>query len=316
MAGGGLTATLSPLEGCWICGGPRLDRVHDARLEFSEYRTQDPGLAEYTGMIIPIVRCAGCGFAQPASLPALPNYFDRMYDQRWSADWIEREHHAAYKDRIFDDILGALERRLPPDRRRLLDVGAHAGRFIARARERGWQADGLELNPATAAFAAKASGGVVHQGNLFTWSPDGTGYDAVTLTDVLEHIPDPRSALRRVRDVLQPGGWVAVKVPNAHAQRIKEGLRARLRRGYRPSIADNLVHVNHFDPQSLRLALEREGFADVRVLVAAPEMPESSSPAARLDRLTRHLAFRVARATPGGTRLPVAFNLQAYARRA
>ena len=316
MDGGGLTALLTPLDGCWICGGRRLDRVHDARLEFSEYRTQDPGLAEYSGQIIPIVRCAECGFAQPASLPSLPRYFDRMYDQRWSAGWIEREHHAAYKDGIFDDILGALARRLAPDRRRLLDVGAHAGRFIARARARGWQADGLELNPATAAFAASASGGAVHQGNLFTWAGDGTGYDAVTLTDVLEHIPDPRSALRRVRDLLQPGGWVAVKVPNARAQRIKEGIRGRLRRGYRPSIADNLVHVNHFDPRSLKLALEREGFADVRVLVAAPEMPEGSVPAARLDRLTRNLAYRVARATSGGTGLPVAFNLQAYARRA
>jgi SAM-dependent methyltransferase len=312
--GGGLTAPLSPLEGCWICGGHRLERVHDARLEFSEYRIQDPELAEYSGLLIPIVRCAGCGFAQPASLPSLPRYFDRMYDQRWSADWIEREHHAGYKDRIFDDILGTLERKLPADRRRLLDVGAHAGRFMARARAGGWLADGLELNPATAAYAATASGGTVHQGNLFTWSPNAM-YDAVTLTDVLEHIPDPRSALRRVRDLLFPGGWVAVKVPNARAQRLKESIRGRLRRGYRPSIADNLVHVNHFDPGSLRLALEREGFAGIRVLVAAPEMPEGSGLPVRLDRATRSLAYRVARATPGGTGLPVAFNLQAYARR-
>jgi SAM-dependent methyltransferase len=303
------------LDRCWICEGAELTRVHDARFEFEEYRRQDPELAAYTRQHVAIVRCASCGFAQPAALPTLPRFFDRMYDQRWSADWIEREHHASYKDRIFDAVLDALGERLPEGRRRLLDVGAHAGRFITRARARGWQADGLELNPATAAFAARASGGVVHQGNLFTWSPQNSLYDAVTLTDVLEHIPDPRSAMRLVRAALGPGGWLAIKVPNGPAQRFKESARARLRSDYAPTIADNLVHVNHFSARSLALALEREGFGAVRVEVAAPEMPEGRSARAALDRLGRDLTYHTARALPGGTRTPLAFNLQAYARR-
>jgi SAM-dependent methyltransferase len=311
-----VTAAVTPIPACWVCGGTALRHIHDARLDFTEYRTQDPELAGYSGRQIAIVRCAACGFAQPAELPSLPRYFDRMYDQRWSADWVEREHHASYKDWIFDEVLTVLERRLPESRRRLLDVGAHAGRFIARARARGWDADGLELNPRTAAFASAASGGVVHQGNLYTWSRTGAGYDAVTMTDVLEHIPDPRSALGRARDLLEPGGWIAVKVPNAPAQRFKERARGRLRPGYRPTLADNLVHVNHFGTDSLRVALEREGFTDVATLVAAPEMPAGHSVAERVDRLVRGLAFRMARGIPGGTRTPLAFNLQAYGRRA
>jgi hypothetical protein len=171
------------------------------------------------------------------------------------------------------------------------------------------------LNPRTAAYAASASGGTVHHGNLYTWSCPGAGYDAVTLTDVLEHIPDPRSALRRVRDLLDPGGWVAVKIPNAPVQRVKERARSWLRPGYEPALADNLVHVNHFGPASIRLALEREGFGDVSVLVAAPEMPFGASAASRIDRFGRVLAFRIAAALPGGTYTPIAFNLQAYARR-
>ena len=310
-----MTAVLTAVSACWVCDGTRLHRVHDARLEFSEYRTQDPELAEYSGQRVPIVRCTGCGFAQPASVPALPRYFDRMYDQHWSPDWVEREHHASYKDQIFDDVLSALEQRLPPPRRRLLDVGAHAGRFIARARARGWDAEGLELNPRTASYAAGASGGRVHQGNLYTWSRSGPGYDAVTMTDVLEHIPDPRSALRRVHDLLEPAGWVAVKVPNAPVQRVKEQVRSWLRPGYQPSLADNLVHVNHFGPSSLRLALEREGFGDVRVVVGAPELPDGADARTRIDQLARRFAFRVASGLPGGTHTPIAFNLQAYARR-
>jgi SAM-dependent methyltransferase len=309
-----VTVALTPVAACWVCDGIRLDRVHDARLDLSEYGNQDPELAAYSGQRVAIVRCQACGFAQPASLPALPQFFDRMYDQRWSAEWVAREHHAAYKDRIFDEVLVQLERRLPRDRRRLLDIGAHAGRFIARSRARGWDADGLELNPRTAAYAAAASGGRVHHGNLDTWSPNG-GYDVVTMTDVLEHIPDPRSALRRAHGLLEPGGWIAVKVPNAPMQRLKEHVRSWLRPGYQPALADNLVHVNHFGPASLCAALAREGFTGVQVLVGAPEIPEGHGAAVRLDRLARTLAYRVAGALPGGTRTPLAFNLQAYARR-
>ena len=99
-------------------------------------RTQDPELAAYSGARVTLQRCRACGFAQPAALPALPRYFDRMYDQRWADDWIAGEHDAAYKDRIFADILAALGDRVTGGRA-LLDVGAHAGRFLRLARAAG-----------------------------------------------------------------------------------------------------------------------------------------------------------------------------------
>lgn len=307
-----MTRAFQTIESCWVCDGHALSPIHDARIDFSEYREQDPELAALTGSTVSIVRCARCGFAQPACLPTLPGYFDRMYDQHWSQSWVEQEHQATYKDAIFDGILCALEGRLPSDRRRLLDVGAHAGRFIARARARGWQADGLELNPRTAAFAAAASGGFVSQANLFTFDARGAAYDAITLTDVLEHIPQPRAALRRVHDLLAPGGWVAIKVPNAPVQVLKERVHAALDRGYRPTLADNLVHVNHFDVGSMREALEREGFSRLSIGVGAPELPPGPSVTARARRLIRLCAFHAVAHIPGGARMPLAFQLQAY----
>ena len=301
------------IDRCWVCDGGSLARVHDAVFELSRYAEQDPGLAEYSGARVDIVRCEQCGFAQPASLPALPRYFDRMYDQRWSPEWIAAEHGGAYKDLIFAELLRALEARVPSRPRRLLDVGAHAGRFLSEAARAGWEAEGLELNPATAAYAAGASGAVVHQGNVHSFDASGRAFDAVTLTDVLEHIPEPRTVLRRLREFLVPGGWVAIKVPNGPAQRLKERIRGRIRPGYRPSIADNLVHVNHFSPGSLRLALEREGFTSVVVRPAAPELLADGGPA--LDRLRRRAAYAAVRLIPGGVQTPLAFNLQAYGRR-
>jgi SAM-dependent methyltransferase len=305
-----MSAGFTPVARCWVCDGDRLSTVHDATFDLHEYATQDPPLAEYTGASIPIVRCAACGFAQPAALPALPRYFDRMYDQRWSDDWVRAEHVSTYKDDVFADVLSGLDARLPRERHRLLDVGAHAGRFIATARRAGWDAEGLELNPKTGAYAALVTGATVHQGNLHTFDADAL-YDAVTLTDVLEHIPEPRSVLGRVRRFLAPGGWVAVKVPNGPAQRLKERVRAIVRPGYRPTLADNLVHVNHFTPASLARALAREGFRDVAIVAGAPEMPPGSGN----GRLLRRLVFTSARGVPGAVHTPLALNLQAYGRR-
>lgn len=44
----------------------------------------------------------------------------------------------------------------------------------------------------------------------------GNSVDAVTMFDVLEHIPDHESALAEVRRVLKPGGFLLVSVPNQH----------------------------------------------------------------------------------------------------
>jgi hypothetical protein len=120
--------------------------------------------------------------------------------------------------------------------------------------------------------------------------------------------------LARVGTFLCPGGWLAIKVPNGPAQRVKETLRARLRPSYRATLADNLVHVNHFSTVSLARALTATGFVDVTVMAAAPELPGDRS-AARLDHWGRLAAYYAARALPGGAASPLAFNLQAYGRR-
>ena len=305
-----MNAGFTPVTRCWVCDGDRLTPVHDAAFDLREYATQDPPLAEYTGVSVPIVRCTACGFGQPSALPALPRYFDRLYDQRWSDEWVRAEHDGTYKDDVFADVLSALAARLPSGRRRLLDVGAHAGRFLATARRAGWHVEGLELNPKTGAYAARVTGAAVYQGNVHTLDADAQ-YDAVTLTDVLEHIPEPRAVLARVRRLLAPGGWIAVKVPNGRAQRAKERVRAMVRPGYRPTLADNLVHVNHFTPASLDRALSREAFRDITILAGAPEMPSGSGP----GRLLRRIVFTSARALPGALHTPLALNLQAYARR-
>lgn len=304
------------LPACWICGDTRLDRVFHAIFDFANYGDQDPELAEYTGRRVDLVRCRTCGFSQPAALPALPRYFDRMYDQRWSGDWMARESASGYKDLIFRTVLRRLARLLPPSRRTLLDLGAHVGRLMRMAHADGWAAEGVELNPQTAAFAADATGLPVHRANAATLAAEGRRYDAVTFIDVLEHIPDPVAVLASARGLIASGGWIAVKVPNGPVQLRKELWRARLVRGYRATVADNLVHVNHFTPRTLALALTRAGFTQVSVVPAAPEIVQpgdATGPRRVVMNGIRRLSYAAVRILPFGSRTPLALHLQAYA---
>jgi 2-polyprenyl-3-methyl-5-hydroxy-6-metoxy-1,4-benzoquinol methylase len=301
-------AAFAPVEACWICDSRSLVPIHECLFDLSVYEGQDPALAAYTGSRLWIVRCTKCGFGQPSALPELPRFFQRMYDQRWSDQWLESEFASAAKRFIFEGILDELERRLPKERRSLLDVGTHVGQFLTIAGARGWRTEGLEMNPRTAAHARRATGAPVHQVDVRELAATGRRFDAVTITDVLEHIPQPRAALEAIRLLLAPGGWIAVKVPNGPTQLRKEQLRTALGRTSRVSVADTLVHVNHFSVDALPMALTRAGFCDVQTRVGRPEMTPS-----RLASAGRLAVFHAARWTGGG-RSPIAFNLQAFAR--
>jgi SAM-dependent methyltransferase len=299
---------------CWVCGGTRLQPFHEGLFDFREYAVQDPELDEYSGQSLRLVRCDACGFSQPEKLPTLPRFFDRMYDQRWSGEWVEREFVADYKDFIFRTILRELDRRTPERPRRLLDVGAHAGRFMHLAQRAGWEVEGIELNPRTAAYAGDRTGAPVHHVNARTLVNTGVRFRAITLTDVLEHIPEPVTLLATAGRLLEPGGSIAVKVPCGRSQWHKERLLSAVIPSRRISLADNLVHVNHFTPRSLAMALERAGFQDVLVRAAAPELPPGPSFLRRVASNAVRMAVYAGARCPGGVHTTLALHLQAYAR--
>jgi len=312
------TELFEPARSCWVCGNAGLRHCASLVMDLSIYRDQDPELAEYRDLRLDLLECPACGFAQPEALPTLPRFFDRMYDQQWSPDWIANEFTSCSKDLIFGTVLDSLEHRSPGREGRLLDVGAHVGRLLHLATARGWQGEGIELNPRTRAYAETATGLPVHGRNARELADAGSRYRAITLIDVLEHIPEPVGLLKTLFALLEPGGVLVVKILNGRAQRWKERAKARTRAGYRPSLADNLVHVNHFGPQSLRLALEAAGFEDVEIQQGAPEeVPPVGGLRGTLRNRIRpaFLVYYLLEAQPSRLAAPLYLHLQACARR-
>lgn len=156
--------------------------------------------------------------------------------------------------RNFARRLALLERFA--ERGPLLDVGCALGFFVRAARERGWDARGIECS-AYAAREAVARGAPVVQGDFLTADLPLGGFTAVSMLDMLEHVADPRAYVRRARALVRPGGLLAIETADLAAPF------ARLW-GRRYHFFTPPNHLTYFTRATLARLLAEEGFAEVR----------------------------------------------------
>ena len=78
----------------------------------------------------------------------------------------------------------------------------------------GARAEGLEPNRGYARHAREHLALPVHEGFVERSAQIGGDYDLITIHHVLEHLADPRMAMRILHGWLRPGGHLVVEVPN------------------------------------------------------------------------------------------------------
>lgn len=135
---------------------------------------------------------------------------------------------------------------------RLLDVGAAGGYLVQLASERGFEATGVEVSEHAVAIASQVVPGKVQRGTLDSIEIAPGSLDAVTLFDVLEHMPAPKEALQRLARWLKRGGVIAVTTPDV------DSLSARLMAGSWPHYKEE--HLFYPSRRGLHLLLESAGF--------------------------------------------------------
>lgn len=92
----------------------------------------------------------------------------------------------------------------------LLDVGAGTGDFLALAKEKGWDIEGVEPNPSAREKAENK--GVRLTTNLDELSE--RKFDVITLWHVLEHLPELDEQIEKLQKLLKQDGLLVVAVPN------------------------------------------------------------------------------------------------------
>jgi 2-polyprenyl-3-methyl-5-hydroxy-6-metoxy-1,4-benzoquinol methylase len=100
---------------------------------------------------------------------------------------------------------------------RLLEVGCGSGRFLDRMRRAGWAVQGTDIDPVVAARIRRRYAIDIDVGELQSLRYAADSFDAVALSQVIEHVYDPRQVLAECRRVLRPGGRLVLATPNARS---------------------------------------------------------------------------------------------------
>jgi SAM-dependent methyltransferase len=111
--------------------------------------------------------------------------------------------------RVLDQLIARLA--LPPGAR-ILDAGCGSGRNMLELARLG-AVTGVELSGTSVGLARARGAGEVLQGSVLQMPFQGESFDLAVCLDVIEHLDDDLAALRELRRVVAPAGWLLVTVP-------------------------------------------------------------------------------------------------------
>ncbi|HKV95677.1 MAG TPA: class I SAM-dependent methyltransferase [Candidatus Angelobacter sp.] len=211
-----------------------------------------------------VVRCSACTleFADPIEYSR--QEYDLAYSEpaasefvvpslKWLAEASPNLHEARWM--LFSAQLEVL-RWLKSNRPKasILDVGCGPGWFLARARQLGFEAAGIEVGSAPVKLLQEKGFRVIC-GSLESipneWQPD-----VVTLFEVLEHLPQPAAFMAQIKKRF-PHSTFMLSVPGP--QRWTKAGNHRDPADYPPN------HLTRWNPQSLHWALKDAGYSRVEV---------------------------------------------------
>ncbi len=194
-------------------------------------------------------------YASPETLARYFPFCDHYFEDT------EKENRSTRTFRVYEDWLDRLSKLTSG--RKLLDIGCGAGQFLKLAREKGWQAEGLEFDNALEQNLQE-QGIPVRTGDFFEIDLPENSYDVITLWDVFEHFSEPVPALERLRKLLKPNGLLLLACPKEDsslawlARKFYQWSGGRLQ--YPVRVVYLIDHPLFYSPKTLSTLLENHGF--------------------------------------------------------
>jgi 2-polyprenyl-3-methyl-5-hydroxy-6-metoxy-1,4-benzoquinol methylase len=176
-----------------------------------------------------------------------------------------------------------------PDNARHLDIGCALGLMLQEAKAAGWQSIGVETSEFAARYAAEHTGCQVYASTLQKAALPAQSFDVITLTDVIEHVAEPRQLMEEIYRVLRPDGVVFIVTPNFASFFVH--LYGAEAYGVWPE-----QHIVYFQPKTISQLMRKAGFR--RVVTGSKDFYSDN-----LRRLLR-------RKTEDSTGIKAAFGIQ------
>lgn len=148
---------------------------------------------------------------------------DRMRNECWSHKLRTDIKPRLYLPKILSGPLSLIEKRIKKPswmllaelpKGRFMDVGCGAGLTVSMARQLGWDAMGIEVDPA-AVHVAKQAGLNVVEATYEKLMDYPQQFDCIICSHVLEHVYEPRDLIQKIKVAIKPGGLLLLSLPNS-----------------------------------------------------------------------------------------------------
>lgn len=247
---------------CPVCGNADEsrelypERIDAARLGALSYSSRK----EPEQLNLRMVVCPGCGLLYAPQVPST-EYLERAYTDTG----FDGAGEARYAAASYAEALRAHLAELP-DRQSALEIGAGNGALLVHLRAMGL-AEVLGIEPSIAAVrdAALETRPLIRVGSFDPSGLPTSHFSLLIANQTIEHVAEPLALLASARALLKPGGLLMM---------VSHDYRHPLMRilGRRAPIID-IEHLQVFSRASLAFALERAGFAEVRIAPFANRYP-------------------------------------------
>jgi SAM-dependent methyltransferase len=239
---------------CIICGAS----------DYTVVATGSDYLYKTVGQQLHYVQCKKCGHLYLNPRPTI-DQIGNIYPKNYSSFSGKFSKNKSLIARLKDQVLLSRFNRLNIDKvkgLRVLDVGCGDGRFLISLRQHhpDFVLHGLDWNFSAATFDALKSDGIFPiVGTAEDMKLENEFYDVIVMNQLVEHLWEPREALKRCFNALRPGGTFVLETPDPDGYDRLFFFRSGLWGSYYwPR------HLNLFSGKLLSCLLVEIGFVDTR----------------------------------------------------
>lgn len=202
-----------------------------------------------------LVRCQACDLVYTNPIFDEEHY-RQIYQSKEYQEIVRKlgiDSHLYRVSRFGAERVSIMQRFIPREAGtpRLLDVGCSTGFVVEAAQEAGWKAMGIDLNPSAIEFG-RQRGLDLHAQALGDVAYPAETFDAISMFDVIEHMPCPSTILQQSIRLLKAGGIVFIYVPNYDSA-------SRILMGRDAQFIWPTHHLNYYTPRTIVDLLERHG---------------------------------------------------------
>jgi SAM-dependent methyltransferase len=228
---------------CPLCGSGGIER----RFRIERYKPS-----------FTVDRCGSCGFMfmnprlNDRAVRAL--YGEEYYTGKAEYSYYDEREAERFSAYVWNKRIEVLRNHVPGGN--LLDVGSSFGGLLKSAAPH-FVPHGIEISSYAGGHSRSLLGDAIHVGTLADHPFKNDFFSAITMIELIEHLPDPLFAIRECHRLLRKGGVLLIQTANM------AGLQAKMQGGDYAYFMPG--HLSYFSKSNLAGALARAGFSRVKV---------------------------------------------------